>query len=84
MQLVGRRTGERARNLDLVILQANGVRLLGRFEGMKGTRARFRPDLAATAADADVRMHRLLDVVDDYIACPGLTGSPCSARRGSG
>ncbi|WP_328523605.1 NAD(P)-binding domain-containing protein [Kribbella sp. NBC_00359] len=81
MQLVGRRTGERARNLDLVSLQANGVRLLGRFEGMKGTRARFRPDLAATAADADVRMHRLLDVVDDYIACTGLTGEVLPAVR---
>ena len=41
----------RAGELDLVTLQANGVRLLGRFEGMEGTRARFRPDLAENAAE---------------------------------
>ncbi len=81
MQLVGHRSGERARNLDLVTLQADGVRLLGRFEGMEGPRARFRPDLAESAADADLRMHRLLDVVDDYIACTGLTGKVLPAER---
>ena len=81
MQLVGHRSGECARNLDLVTLQADGVRLLGRFEGVDGTRARFRPDLAESAADADLRMHRLLDVVDEYIACTGLTGKVLRAER---
>ncbi|MFD3400638.1 NAD(P)-binding domain-containing protein [Kribbella sp. NPDC058693] len=60
MQLAGR-----AGELDLVTLQADGVRLLGRFDGMDGSRARFRPDLAETAAAADVRMYRLLDSFDD-------------------
>jgi putative flavoprotein involved in K+ transport len=60
MQLAGR-PGE----LDLVTLQADGVRLLGRFDGMDGSRARFRPDLAETAAAADARMYRLLDSFDD-------------------
>ena len=37
MQLVGRATGGRATDLDLVALQARGVRLVGRFDGMTGT-----------------------------------------------
>ncbi|MFC6155079.1 NAD(P)-binding domain-containing protein [Kribbella jiaozuonensis] len=60
MQLAGR-----AGELDLVTLQSDGVRLLGRFDGMEGTRARFRADLAETAAAADARMYRLLDSFDD-------------------
>jgi putative flavoprotein involved in K+ transport len=65
MQLAGR-----AGELDLVTLQADGVRLLGHFDGMAGTRARFRPDLAENAAAADARMHRLLDAVDRYVDAP--------------
>ncbi|WUJ75411.1 NAD(P)-binding domain-containing protein [Kribbella soli] len=62
MQLAGR-----AGELDLVTLQAEAVRLLGRFDGMDGSRARFRPDLAETAASADARMSRLLDALDEYV-----------------
>ncbi|RZU15737.1 putative flavoprotein involved in K+ transport [Kribbella rubisoli] len=62
MQLAGR-----AGELDLVTLQAEGVQLLGRFDGMDGSRARFRPDLAETAASADARMSRLLDALDEYV-----------------
>jgi putative flavoprotein involved in K+ transport len=62
MQLAGR-----AGELDLVTLQASGVRLLGRFDGMVGSRARFRPDLAESAAAADARMNRLLDALDEYV-----------------
>jgi putative flavoprotein involved in K+ transport len=62
MQLAGR-----AGELDLVTLQTDGVRLLGRYDGTDGTRARFRPDLAGTAAAADARMYRLLDAVDLHI-----------------
>jgi putative flavoprotein involved in K+ transport len=62
MQLAGR-----AGELDLVTLQAEGVRLLGRFDGMDGSRAVFRPDLAETAASADARMSRLLDALDEYV-----------------
>jgi putative flavoprotein involved in K+ transport len=72
MQLVGRGGDEHPRDLDLVTLQARGVRLVGRFDGMEGARARFRPDLAANAAAADNSMHRLLDAVDEYIARTGL------------
>lgn len=73
MQLIGHRPGERPREVDLPTLQGAGVRLLGRFDGMDGSRARFRRDLADTAGAADLRMHRLLDAVDEYIASTGLT-----------
>jgi putative flavoprotein involved in K+ transport len=62
MQLAGR-----AGDLDLVTLQAEGVRLLGRFDGMDGSRAHFRPDLAESASAADARLNRLLDALDEYI-----------------
>jgi len=81
MQLIGRRDGERPRNLDLATLQADGVRLLGRFDGMDRTRARFRSDVTETTADADLRMHRLLDAVDEYISCTGLAGEVLPAVR---
>lgn len=60
MQLVGG-----PRDLDLVTLQAAGVRLLGHFGGLDGNRAHFYADLAETAAAADTRMNRLLDSFDE-------------------
>ena len=87
MQLVGRPGGQRhQRDLDLVTLQAGGVRLVGRFDGMQGTRARFRADLAEHVAAADLALHRLLDAVDEHIACVrtqrrGLAGGPAASAR---
>jgi putative flavoprotein involved in K+ transport len=82
MQLVGR-PGEQSRqhDLDLVSLQAQGVRLVGRFVGMDGARARFQPDLAEHVAAADVKMHRTLDVVDEYVASTGLSAEVMPAVR---
>jgi putative flavoprotein involved in K+ transport len=62
MQLVGQ-----PRDLDLVTLQADGVRLLGHFGGLDGTRAHFHADLAESVAAADARMNRLLDSFDDCV-----------------
>ena len=78
MQLVGRAPEH---DVDLVALQARGVRLLGRFDGMQGSRARFRPDLAQNVAVAEKRMHRLLDAVDEYVARTGLTDEVLPAHR---
>jgi putative flavoprotein involved in K+ transport len=78
MQLVGRAP---ERDVDLVALQARGVRLLGRFDGMQGARGRFRPDLAQNVAAADNRMHRVLDAVDEYVARTGLTDEVFPALR---
>jgi putative flavoprotein involved in K+ transport len=53
--------------LDLGTLHAAGVRLLGRFEGVEGSVARFRTDLATTLAASDAAMSRFLDAVDDHV-----------------
>jgi putative flavoprotein involved in K+ transport len=82
VQLVGRPGGQsHQRDLDLVTLQAGGVRLVGRFDGMQGTKARFRADLAEHVAAADVKLHRLLDSVDEHIARSGLTTEVLPAHR---
>jgi putative flavoprotein involved in K+ transport len=81
MQLVGRGPEHRERDVDLVALQARGVRLLGRFDGMQGARALFRADLAQNVAAADNRMHRVLDAVDEYVAHTGLTDEVYPALR---
>jgi putative flavoprotein involved in K+ transport len=78
IQLVGRAP---ERDVDLVALQARGVRLLGRFDGMQGARARFRADLVQNVAAADNRMHRVLDAVDEYVAHTGLTDEVFPALR---
>jgi putative flavoprotein involved in K+ transport len=76
LQLVGR---EQARAVDLPALQSRGVELLGRWAGMDGTRARFADDLAASAADADRRMRRLLASIDAHITATGLSGEVLAA-----
>lgn len=81
LQLVGRSCEHDTGDLDLVALQDRGVRLVGRFDGMTGGRARFRPDLAQHTADADARMHRVLDAADEHVARAGLTAELLPARR---
>jgi len=82
MQLIGHGGDQRRqRDLDLVALQGRGVRLVGRFEGMQGTRARFRTDLAEQVAAADERLHRLLDAVDEHIVGAGLSAEVWPAVR---
>ena len=60
-QLVGR---DDWRNIDLAILHAQGVRLVGRLEAIEGTRVRFRDDLAVTTGAAHERMVRTLNRID--------------------
>jgi putative flavoprotein involved in K+ transport len=78
LQLVGRGRLSAATpySVDLVALQARGVRLAGRFDGLTGRRARFAPDLADTTADADRRMHRVLDAIDRHIDGAGPPVGP--------
>ncbi len=74
LQLVGRAATDNriAMDLDLRTLQAAGVRLAGRFEGLAGHRAHFRPDLEDTVTAAEVRLHRFLEAVDAHITRAGL------------
>jgi putative flavoprotein involved in K+ transport len=74
LQLVGRSHPDEVESeVDLAALQRRGVRLTGRLRSLRGRTARFGDTLAVHAADADRRMHELLDSIDSYIDRAGLT-----------
>jgi len=60
-QLVGR---DDQRDIDLPTLQAQGIRIVGRLDGISGTRVRFDGSLAATTAASHRRMVRTLQRID--------------------
>ena len=64
-QLVG--TPERA-TLDLNALTGRGVRLVGRLVGVRDGKAQFSGSLANHCAMADLKLARLLDSVDRWVA----------------
>jgi putative flavoprotein involved in K+ transport len=69
LQLVG--TPEK-RSLDLNALQASGVDLVGRFAGVSNRTAQFSGSFANYCAAADLKLGRLLDLVDVHAAEYGL------------
>ena len=74
LQLTGRYRADTVESdVDLAALQRRGVRLTGRLQSLEDDTARFGDDLAALTADADRRMHALLDSVDRYVDRAGLT-----------
>jgi putative flavoprotein involved in K+ transport len=82
LQLIGRTEAHlRGSDLDLQTLQDRGVHLLGRLEGVVGTDALFRDDLSQRVAEADRRMHHVLDTVDEYIDKAGLNREVLPALR---
>ena len=64
LQLIG---DEGHRSLDLGILQAEGVRVVGRVLDVRGRQVALADDLAASVEHAEAKMHRLLDRVDRFI-----------------
>lgn len=70
MQLIG--TPERE-SIDLNILQAEGVRVTGRVMDAAGSKVRFSGALANICTLADLKMSRLLNTVDDWIAERGFS-----------
>jgi putative flavoprotein involved in K+ transport len=64
LPLLGSTTGEQ---LDLAVLRDAGVVLTGRLLELRGGTATFANDLAGSAADAERRLARLLDRIDDHI-----------------
>ena len=66
LQLVGA-----SRTLDLNALQASGVRLVGRFAGVRDDLAQFSGALAHVCALADLKLGRLLDAIDDAVGGRG-------------
>ena len=63
LQLVG--SPER-RTLDLNSLTDVGIELVGRLVGISDGRAQFSGSLASVCADADLKMGRLLDQIDEF------------------
>jgi putative flavoprotein involved in K+ transport len=70
-QLIG--TAER-RTLDLNQLHAAGVEITGKLAGVNCRRAQFSGSLANLTTSADLKLHRLLDRIDQHIADHSLTG----------
>jgi putative flavoprotein involved in K+ transport len=64
LALTGANGGEQ---LDLAVLHRFGVTIAGRLERFDGPRAVFSRDLQVTVGDAERRMHRVLDRIDDHI-----------------
>jgi putative flavoprotein involved in K+ transport len=69
LQLVGRPD---RRTLDLPILQARGVRLVGRVIGAEGPSVALADDLVSSTIAADARLARLIQRIDVFAARTGL------------
>jgi len=69
-QLVG---SKERRNLDLNVLSAKGVRLVGKLAGIRGNNAQFSGSLRNVCMLADLKMGRLLDSIDNWIDAYGYT-----------
>jgi len=67
-----------AGDLDLGVLREAGVELAGRLTRLDADGARFAGDLAVSTAEADARLWRLLDRIDQHAA--GEPGLPAATR----
>jgi putative flavoprotein involved in K+ transport len=76
--LSGRNGGE---NLDLSRLNALGITVTGRLEGWDGATARFSDNLEIDIADSELRLHRLLERIDDHIDTQPNGASSVPARE---
>ena len=77
-QLVGK--PERT-SLDLNALTAQGVRLVGRLVGFADGKAQFSGSLRNKCTLADLKLGRLLDTIDEWIADNGLDAEVEPAHR---
>lgn len=77
-QLVGSR--ERP-IVDLNVLGAEGVRIVGRLAGVRDGKALFSGSLRNVCAHADLKMHRLLTTLDDWAAACGYADGLTPGER---
>jgi putative flavoprotein involved in K+ transport len=77
-QLVG--TAERA-TLDLNVLQARGIDIVGRLAGIRDRRAQFSGSLRNVCTLADLKMNRLLETFDEWADSNGVAAELCPAER---
>jgi len=59
-------------NVDLNALTAAGVRIVGRLVGLRDGKAQFSGSLANVCMLADLKMRRLLDTIDAFVAESGM------------
>ncbi|MEO8017034.1 MAG: NAD(P)-binding domain-containing protein [Pseudomonadota bacterium] len=77
-QLIG--SPERA-TLDLNILSERGVSIVGRLAGIRGGVAQFSGSLRSYCAMADIKLTRLLDNIDGWVARGGDCGGVSAPER---
>lgn len=73
LQLVGRSDHS---SLDLAVLHARGVRLVGRVRNVDGYRIGLGDDLVAAMAAADIKMADVLTRIDAFVARTRVVASP--------
>jgi putative flavoprotein involved in K+ transport len=67
-------------DVDLGLLEAEGVQVTGRVLGFSGSRVLFADDLETTVREADTRMFRVLAAVDAHIERHGLDAPETPVR----
>jgi putative flavoprotein involved in K+ transport len=67
--------------VDLAALQQEGVRLVGRFAGLRDGTAQFSGSLANVVALADLKLGRLLDTIDEHAGGRGERFEPTPVPR---
>ena len=70
-----------SRDVDLNALTDLGVRLIGRLVGIRDGLAQFSGSLANQAALSDLKMNRLLDLIDDWAVRNEVLGDVESPQR---
>ncbi len=71
LQLTG---SDERKTLDLNVLTAMGVKMVGRLAGINDGKAQFSGSLRNQCAMSDLKMGRLLDTIDEWAADNGLDG----------
>jgi putative flavoprotein involved in K+ transport len=69
------------RDVDLNALTAIGVKLVGRLAGIRDGVAQFSGSLSNQAALSDLKMNRLLDLIDDWAANHDVAGGARPPHR---
>lgn len=67
--------------LDLNLLRRQGVEIVGRLVGLRDGRAQFSGSLRNACALADLKMNRLLDLLDDWARRGGVVDAPGPGPR---
>ena len=78
LQLMG--SDERC-NIDLNTLQEDGIRIVGRLQGLREGTALFSGALRNHCMLADLKMNRLLENVDEWVSATGRTGEFDATHR---